>query len=213
MANLLVAIWIVRILPQEFYRAILRWYFDTFHRVRVTGLENYHAAGDRVVIVANHQSYLDALPDRGLPARQPHLRHPHGAGGEVVFQAVPRRGRYVSGDVQSPYAVKRMVEAVRDHGRKLMIFPEGRMTRTGALMKIYEGAALVADKSHAKIVPISIEGPQFSRLEPHGRQAAAALVPPAAAEHPAAGDAGAAGRRGTDAAPAPRGRSAARCRT
>ena len=61
-------------------------------------------------------------------------------------------------DVQSPYAVKRMVEAVRDHGRKLMIFPEGRMTRTGALMKVYEGAALVADKSRAKMVPISIEG-------------------------------------------------------
>ena len=60
-ANLLVAIWIVRILPQEFYRAILRWYFDRFHRVRVTGLENYKAAGERVVIVANHQSYLDAL--------------------------------------------------------------------------------------------------------------------------------------------------------
>ena len=28
--------------------------------MRVTGLENYKAAGDRVVIVANHQSYLDA---------------------------------------------------------------------------------------------------------------------------------------------------------
>ena len=37
--------------------------------MQVSGLENYRAAGDRVVIVANHQSYLDAcliaayLPD------------------------------------------------------------------------------------------------------------------------------------------------------
>ena len=79
--------------------------------------------------------------------------------------------------MQSPYSVKRMVEAVRDHGRKLMIFPEGRMTRTGALMKVYEGAALVADKSHAKVVPISIDGPAIQPARPHARQAASALVP------------------------------------
>src|SRR4029079_5452667 len=64
-------------------------------------------------------------------------------------------------DVQSPYSVKRMVEAVRDHGRKLMIFPEGRMSRTGGLMKVYEGAAMVADRSGARVVPICIEGLQF----------------------------------------------------
>ena len=58
-------------------------------------------------------------------------------------------------DVQSPYSVKRMVEAVRDHGHKLMIFPEGRMTSTGGLMKVYEGAAMVADRLRALVVPIS----------------------------------------------------------
>ena len=66
--------------------------------------------------------------------------------------------------MQSPYSVKRMVEAVRDHGRKLMIFPEGRMTSTGGLMKIYEGAGMVADRSRARVVPICIEGLQFSRF-------------------------------------------------
>ena len=68
-------------------------------------------------------------------------------------------------DVQSAYSVKAMVEAVRDQGRKLMIFPEGRLTNTGALMKVsYEGAAVVADKARAKILPISIDGLQFTRL-------------------------------------------------
>ncbi|MGD0433160.1 MAG: MFS transporter, partial [Acetobacteraceae bacterium] len=67
-------------------------------------------------------------------------------------------------DARSPYSLKRMIEAVRDHGRKLMIFPEGRLTRTGALMKVYEGAGLVADKAHARILPISIDGPRFSHL-------------------------------------------------
>ena len=96
-ANLFVALWIVRILPHEVYRAILRWYFRRFHGVQVHGLENYRAAGDRAVIVANHQSYLDACLIAACPARQSHLRDPHSAGREMVCEAVPRRGRYVSG--------------------------------------------------------------------------------------------------------------------
>ncbi len=163
-ANLLVAIWIVRILPHEVYRAILRWYFDTFHRVQVHGLENYRQAGDRVVIVANHQSYLDACLIAAYVPDSPTFAIHTSQAAKWYFKPFLAAVRTFPVDVQSPYSVKRMVEAVRDHGRKLMIFPEGRMTRTGALMKVYEGAALVADKSHAKIVPISIEGLQFSKL-------------------------------------------------
>ena len=77
---------------------------------------------------------------------------------------------------RSPYALKRMIEAVRDHDRKLMIFPEGRLTRTGALMKVYEGAGLVADKAHARILPISIDGPRFSPPRQGGGTHSSALV-------------------------------------
>jgi acyl-[acyl-carrier-protein]-phospholipid O-acyltransferase/long-chain-fatty-acid--[acyl-carrier-protein] ligase len=162
--NLLVAVWIVRILPQEVYRTLFRWYFSTFHRVRVTGLENYRDAGDHVVIVSNHQSYLDAcliaafLPDS--PTFAIDIAQTRKWWVRPFLLAVDT----FSIDPRSPYEVKRMIEAVRDHGRKLLVFPEGRLTRTGALMKVYEGAALVADKARARIVPISIEGLQFSPL-------------------------------------------------
>ena len=83
-ANLAVAIWIVRLLPQHVLRSLFRFYFDTFHGVTVNGLENYRAAGDRVVIVANHLSFADAcliacyLPDS--PTFAVHTRR-RGSGG------------------------------------------------------------------------------------------------------------------------------------
>ncbi len=163
-ANLSVAVWIVRILPHEVYRTLLRWYFHRFHRLQVHGTENYRSAGDRVVIVANHQSYLDACLIAACVPDSPTFAIHTSQAAKWYFRPFLAAVQTFPVDVQSPYSVKRMVEAVRDHGRKLMIFPEGRMTRTGALMKVYEGAALVADKSHAKVVAISIEGLQFSRL-------------------------------------------------
>ncbi|HEY1931899.1 MAG TPA: acyl-[ACP]--phospholipid O-acyltransferase [Acetobacteraceae bacterium] len=163
-ANLLVAVWIVRMLPREMYAAVLRWYFRTFHGVQVHGLDNYRAARGRVVIVANHQSYLDApLLAAFLPGDVTFAIHT-GQAAKWYFRPFLAMVETFPVDVQSPYAVKRMVEAVRDRDRRLMIFPEGRMTHTGSLMKVYEGAAMVADKSHARIVPICIDGLQFSRF-------------------------------------------------
>jgi acyl-[acyl-carrier-protein]-phospholipid O-acyltransferase/long-chain-fatty-acid--[acyl-carrier-protein] ligase len=177
-ANLFVAIWIVRILPHDVYRAILRWYFHMFHHVQVHGLEHFKSAGDRVVIVANHQSYLDAcLVAAFLPGDTTFAIHTVQAA-KWYFKPFLAAVEIFPVDVQSPYSVKRMVEAVRDHGRKLMIFPEGRMTRTGGLMKVYEGAAMVADKSHAKVVPISIDGLQFSRLGRMGGKLRQRWFPP-----------------------------------
>jgi len=163
-ANLFFIVWIVRLLPFQFWRSILRWYFTTFHRLRVSGLENYPAAGERVVIVANHQSYLDApLIAACLPDSPCFAIHTAQAA-KWYFRPFLALADTFPLNVQSPYAVKRMVEAVRDDGRRLMVFPEGRMTHTGGLMKIYEGAAMVADKSHAKILPVSIGGLQYSRF-------------------------------------------------
>src|SRR3569832_718917 len=51
-------------------KAMLRWSLARIYGVEVHGLEHYRAAGERVLIIANHTSYLDALqlyafvPDR-----------------------------------------------------------------------------------------------------------------------------------------------------
>lgn len=58
-------------------------------------------------------------------------------------------------------ATKTLIDQLKQN-KKIMIFPEGRLTMTGALMKVYEGPGLIADKSGAKILPVRIDGAQYS---------------------------------------------------
>ncbi|MBL4602195.1 MAG: AMP-binding protein [Emcibacteraceae bacterium] len=60
-------------------------------------------------------------------------------------------------DPTNPMATKSMIKAVKQ-GRRCVIFPEGRLTMTGALMKVYEGPGTIAYLANAPLLPIRIEG-------------------------------------------------------
>ena len=58
-------------------------------------------------------------------------------------------------------ALRTLVEELKK-GRKVVIFPEGRLTVTGALMKVYEGPGAIAQMAGAKVLPVRIDGAQYS---------------------------------------------------
>jgi 1-acyl-sn-glycerol-3-phosphate acyltransferase len=68
-------------------------------------------------------------------------------------------------DMNSPYAVKRIAEYLQKGGR-LVMFPEGRLSRTGSLMKFYEGTGFLLLKTHARSSLPTSAGLINSRFHP-----------------------------------------------
>jgi acyl-[acyl-carrier-protein]-phospholipid O-acyltransferase/long-chain-fatty-acid--[acyl-carrier-protein] ligase len=160
-ANLVVAVYICGLLPDAVLKGVFAALFRLAYRVEVRGLENLPKAGERAVIVVNHASLLDpALLAAYLPEKpvfavntfvakewwvKPFLR---------VVDAFPV-------DPTNPMSTKSLIRVVQE-GKSLVIFPEGRLTVTGALMKVYEGPGMIADRADAPVVPVRIDGAQFT---------------------------------------------------
>ena len=167
LANAFVTVFICRLLPQEVIKTLARRLFRLLYRVEVKGMENYKKADERAVIVINHTSFLDGalvgsfLPDTPTFAVNTGITKKWWAKiAFLAFDVLPL-------DPTNPMSVKSLVRKVQE-GKRCVIFPEGRITVTGALMKVYEGPGAIADITGAALVPIRIEGAQytpFSRLK------------------------------------------------
>jgi acyl-[acyl-carrier-protein]-phospholipid O-acyltransferase/long-chain-fatty-acid--[acyl-carrier-protein] ligase len=164
--NLVVAFYVCFLLPDALFKAILVAILRLFYRVEIKGLENYHKAGNRTVIVVNHVSFLDpVLLAAFLPVK------PMFAVNTYIAKAwwVKPFLRLVDAfpmDPTNPMAAKALVREVKQD-KHCVIFPEGRITVTGALMKVFDGPGMIADQSGADIIPVRIDGAQytpFSRL-------------------------------------------------
>ncbi len=133
-------------------RAILRPLF----RIRISG-DSGVFRNERTLIVANHESLLDGvLLALFLPVEATFVVHPTVAKNRL-FGLLLRHVPHLAVDSTSPLAMKLIVKLV-ESGAPVVIFPEGRLTITGSLMKVYDGAAFVAAKTGATVVPVRIEG-------------------------------------------------------
>jgi acyl-[acyl-carrier-protein]-phospholipid O-acyltransferase/long-chain-fatty-acid--[acyl-carrier-protein] ligase len=157
-------------LSERSLKAVTAWVLKAVYRPRIKGLENVVSLkSGPTLVVCNHTSFIDVpflvafLPGRLTFAidikwaeawwLKPFLR---------TIKALPV-------NPAQPLAARGLIECL-ERGETVVIFPEGRVTDTGGLMKVYEGPGLIALKSQARILPVVIDGLQyrrFSRFRPH----------------------------------------------
>ena len=147
-------------------KKILHWLLTLIYKVEIKGLNHYYEAGNRVLIISNHTSFLDPLllgvflPDDITFAINTQVSE------RWWLKPFLGLSRVFPMDPTHPISLKELINYLKTD-TKTVIFPEGRITVTGSLMKIYDGTGMVADKSEAMILPIRIEGAEythFSRL-------------------------------------------------
>jgi acyl-[acyl-carrier-protein]-phospholipid O-acyltransferase / long-chain-fatty-acid--[acyl-carrier-protein] ligase len=153
-------------------KKILYRLLKLIYRVEVHGLQNYYQAGKRVLIIANHTSFLDPLllgvflPDRITFAINTQISQ------RWWLKPFLSLSQVFPMDATHPLSLKNLIHHLKTD-TKTVIFPEGRITVTGSLMKTYDGTGMIADKSDAMILPIRISGGEythFSRLKNIVRQ-------------------------------------------
>ncbi len=144
-------------------KLLLRGLLRLLYRVQVSGLDHYNAAGKRVLIIANHTSLLDGILLYAWLPVTPTFAVNTQIAARKSFRFFLQFVDIFTLDYLNPLSIKSMIKYIKADNR-VVIFPEGRITTTGSLMKVYEGPGLIADKAGAVILPIAIEGAQFSRF-------------------------------------------------
>lgn len=137
---------------------ILRIAFKLFYRISVAGLDNVPAEGP-VILVANHASVLDplvlgvALKRRIVfMAKAELFRIP------VLRTVIRALGAFPVKRGQVDRGAWMTAIATLNNGKVLGIFPEGTRTEDGSIGEAQSGAARLALKTGAVVVPVGIHG-------------------------------------------------------
>jgi acyl-[acyl-carrier-protein]-phospholipid O-acyltransferase/long-chain-fatty-acid--[acyl-carrier-protein] ligase len=173
---LIATLFIIRMLPADFIRVIGVGLIRTIYRIRTAHPERLPAKGG-VLLLPNHVTYADAffisaacsrpvrfVMDEAFTAR-PAIRVFTG-----IFATVNIRRD------QPLEAIRIVIRALKD-GEVVCLFPEGQLTRTGALATLQRGFELIARKAGHPLIPVwndgswgsifSFERNRFFRKVPH----------------------------------------------
>ena len=173
--NGVVAIYIYSLMP-EFLMRFLVWIFiNVFYRIRPTGADNVPDHGPAVV-VCNHVSFMDPLllsasirrPMRfvmyyrifRIPLLRFFFEHMH---------AIPIAGRMEDEQLMNE-AFERVDEELAE-GNIVCIFPEGAITRDGAVQRFRPGIEKIIARRPVPVIPVSLGrlwGSWFSRRKSGG---------------------------------------------
>jgi acyl-[acyl-carrier-protein]-phospholipid O-acyltransferase/long-chain-fatty-acid--[acyl-carrier-protein] ligase len=143
-------------------RQILRWCFG-FRAYN----ESVLGTAGPVLLVPNHVSWLDWLfVGVCLEGDWKFAVSSVTARTSWVHRRIMMNRRTFPVDPTSPYGVRHMADYLARDGR-LVLFAEGRISRTGCLMKLFDGTGFLLHKTRARVITCHLRGAQRVLFSPH----------------------------------------------
>lgn len=160
--NLLVNLYLFKIVPEFLMRFMVWLLTHTIYRVRHEGLAQIPDEGP-AVLVCNHVSYVDALIIAGSIRRPIRFVMYY-----KIFQwpilsfifrvagAIPIAGKREDEQMYN-LAFEKVSKALQD-GEIVCIFPEGKLTRDGEIDEFKSGIRMILDRDPVPVIPMALSG-------------------------------------------------------
>lgn len=140
----------------------------TFMRLKVEGLEHLDTLPLPAVFMPNHVSYLDSIAVLMALPRRFRRRAAFAAAQDVLygeFRHVAWLVEFVFNTFPLPRHEHEHIKHGLDYAGRLLdlgwcvvVYPEGRMSETGALLPLQRGAGLIAIEADTCVIPLKISG-------------------------------------------------------
>lgn len=160
--NGFVAIYIYTLVPEFLMRFIVWILIHTVYRIRKEGLERIPERGP-AILACNHVSYVDALVIAGCVRRPIRFVMYHKIFQIPILRFVFRTAGAIpiASRKENPELLERAFEQIADSlekGQLVCIFPEGRVTRDGALNVFRPGLERIVQRNPVPVIPIALRG-------------------------------------------------------
>ena len=141
-----------------FAQRICIFFFSLYFNINVKGIENITSSEGKLMLISNHQSYLDPVmlglyvKNRRLffMAKQELFKVP------ILSCIIKRLGAFPVKRGSRDLGAIKMAKDLVNRGKIVAMFPEGTRSKSGKLLKPKVGAAKIALATGASIIPCSI---------------------------------------------------------
>ncbi|HEY4091463.1 MAG TPA: MFS transporter [Luteibacter sp.] len=160
--NIAVAVYIFTLVP-EFMMRFMTWVIvNTLYRVRVDGLKNVPDEG-AAVVVCNHVSFMDPLILMACVRRPMRFVMYYKIFNVPVLNFIFRTAKAIpiAGRNEDPVLMDKAFEQIDEAlaaGEVVCIFPEGGLTRDGAIATFRPGIDRILARRPVPVVPLALRG-------------------------------------------------------
>lgn len=156
------------------FYAIFNFYFSKKVKIKVLGKENLDNINGRVLIIANHQSYIDTPAILACLPKKIRRRMAVAAAREHFFEGKGKLFIFwymLIFNIFSFYRVKNFSVNFTNIGKlvntnwSVLLYPEGTRTRSGEMQEFKQGLGMIVKSMRLPVLPIKVEG--LYELMPH----------------------------------------------